>query len=183
MTADKAQALIAELSAARDRWLDRTMRGLEARSVWLAGYLGRGGGDAFSDLDLIVVDGDFALSGARLSFENTWNGPADGRHVGAMYPLAELTLWIDWYRWPADAALPRGSRRLAGAQGRAGDLDLLQALDSLGRGAPGEPVDPDVSALAMLPLAAKFVASGAADKAESMARMLGADADVPWSTD
>lgn len=49
-----------------------------------------------------------------------------------MYGLDPLTLWVDWYLWPADLPVPRDARLLRG-QGVQGDLDLKQALDNVGR--------------------------------------------------
>lgn len=170
---EEAHALTAAISAARERWLTETVGLLHARSVWLTGSLGRGQGDAFSDLDLIVVDGQIPLHDALLTLERADNGPATGGYVGAMYDLDPLALWVDWYLWPTDLPVPRDARLLRG-QGMQGDLDLKQALDDAGRGTLETPPDPDVFALAMLPLAAKYVARRDPDTAAAMAAMLGA---------
>lgn len=164
---------MAAMSADRERWLLEIVGRLHARSVWLAGPLGRGQGDAFSDLDLIVVDGQIPPHDALLTLERADNGPATGGYVGAMYDLDPLTLWVDWYLWPADLPVPRDARLLRG-QGAQGDLDLKQALDDAGRGTLETPPGPDVFALAMLPLAAKYVARPDPDAAAAMAAMLGA---------
>ena len=62
---------------------------------------------------------------------------------------------------------------------RPGDLDLSRSLDRLGRGRPRPHADRDAFALAMLPLAAKFVARGQDDTAAAMTAMLGAASDLP----
>lgn len=62
------------MPAAREHWLIETVGRLQARSIWLAGSLGRGHGDAFSDLDLIVVDGRIPLHDALLTLERADNG-------------------------------------------------------------------------------------------------------------
>lgn len=177
MTPEQARALVAAMPAARGRWLAETVGTLRARSVWLAGSLGRGGGDEWSDVDLIVVGGQIPLHDVVLTLERADNGPIGGGYVGAMYDLGPLTLWVDWYLWPPGLAVPRETRLLAG-EGASGDLGLREALDQAGRGVLEEPPDRDVFALAMLPLAAKFVARGDAEAAVAMAAMLGAPAHL-----
>jgi hypothetical protein len=157
----------------RARWLAEIVPTLRAEAVWLVGSLGSGTGDEWSDLDLIVVGGHGVLDECLLSFAMPQNGPADGGYVGAMYELESLPLWGDWYLWPPGTPVPRESRLLAGA-GPSGELDLSATLDVVGRGQPGPPPDPDVFALAMLPLAAKHLARGDTEKAEAMASMLNA---------
>jgi hypothetical protein len=118
------------------------------------------------------------LDDPLLTLEMPDNGPAGGGYVGAMYDVAHLPLWVDWYWLPSGAPVPRDSRLLAGA-GTAGSLDLRETLDLLGRGLPGPAPDPNVFALAMLPLAAKHVARGNIQKAAEMASMLDAPSDIP----
>ncbi|MEV6271744.1 nucleotidyltransferase domain-containing protein [Kribbella sp. NPDC051936] len=146
---------------------------LRAEAVWLTGSLGAGTADEWSDVDIIVVGGERVLDQPLLSYAMPGNGPAGGGYVGAMYDAGPLPLWVDWYWWPTGAPIPRGSRLVAGT-GRAGNLDLSGTLDLVGRGTPGPAPDPDVFALAMLPLAAKHIARGDLDKAAAMASMLNA---------
>ncbi|TCC61213.1 hypothetical protein E0H73_18390 [Kribbella pittospori] len=94
-----------------------------------------------------------------------------------MYDVESLPLWVDWYWWPPGAPIPRKSRLVAGA-GAAGSLDLGETLELVGRGLPGAAPDPNVFALAMLPLAAKYLARGDLEKAAAMAAMLDAPTDV-----
>ncbi|TCC07465.1 hypothetical protein [Kribbella soli] len=128
-------------------------------------------------MDIIVVGGECLLNEALLTLEMPGNGPVGGGYVGAMYDIGSLPLWVDWYLWPSDAPVPRESRLLAGA-GVAGSLDLSETLELVGRGLPGPAPDPDVFALAMLPLAAKHIARGDFEKAAAMASMLDAPTDV-----
>ncbi|WP_132210679.1 hypothetical protein [Kribbella steppae] len=128
-------------------------------------------------MDIVVVGGERVLGETLLTLEMPDNGPVDGGYVGAMYDVGPLPLWVDWYWWPSGAPLPRESRLLAGA-GTAGSLDLSETLELVGRGLPGPAPDPDVFALAMLPLAAKHVARGDLAKAAAMASMLNAPSDV-----
>jgi hypothetical protein len=166
-----------QLTTARDSWLAKTVPTLHAQAVWLIGSLGQGHGDEWSDIDLLVVDGECALDGALLTIDLPENGPAAGGYTGAMYDTGTLPLWVDWYRWPPNAPIPTGSRLLSGA-GSAGTLDLSDTLTLIGRGQPGHPPDPDTFTLAMLPLAAKFIARADTDKATAMATMLGTTPDV-----
>jgi hypothetical protein len=169
--------VVGELACGRDRWLAETVPGLRAEGVWLVGSLGAGRGDEWSDVDIIVVGGDLVLGKTLLTLEMPDNGPVGGGYVGAMYDVGHLPLWVDWYRWPSDAPLPREARLLAGA-GVPGSLDLSETLDLVGRGLPGPAPDPGVFALAMLPLAAKYVARGDLERAAAMASMLNAPTDV-----
>jgi hypothetical protein len=150
---------------------------LECEGAWLVGSLGSGTEDAWSDVDLLVVGGEPALGRALLTLEMPGNGPVGGGYVGAMYDVGPLPLWVDWYSWPLSAPIPREARLVAGA-GVAGSLDLAETLDAVGRGTPGAAPDPEVFALAMLPLAAKYLARGELEKAAAMASMLDMPADV-----
>jgi hypothetical protein len=175
VTPDEAHHLLAAYARGRTDWLNRTVSTLQAGGVWLVGSLATGIGDEWSDLDLIVVDGQPMLDGSLLTIEMPANGPADGGYLGAMYDVAGLPLWVDWYLWPSHAAIPREGRLLAGS-GTPGTLDLNATLDQLGRGEPGTPPDPATFALAMLPLAGKHVARGNHETAAAIATMLGAQA-------
>ncbi|MFC9688640.1 hypothetical protein ACFTSF_08875 [Kribbella sp. NPDC056951] len=176
MTPGEARTLLTAYARARDEWLTTTIPTLEAQSVWLVGSLATNTGDDWSDLDLLVVEGTPALDETVLTIDLPTNGPAGGGYLGAMYDVAGLPLWVDWYLWPSQAAIPREARRLAGA-GSAGPRNLSGTLDHLGRGEPGPPPDPTAFALAMLPLAAKHLARGNLAAATGMITMLGGAAD------
>ncbi|MET9273281.1 nucleotidyltransferase domain-containing protein [Kribbella sp. NPDC003557] len=183
VTRDEARSMLAALARGRTRWLAETVPQLRAEGVWLTGSLASGTADEWSDVDIIVVGGERVLDHPLLTLTMPGNGPVGGGYVGAMYDVGAmyevgpLPLWVDWYWWPSGAPLPRASRLVAGAGG-AGNLDLSETLDLLGRGSPGPAPDPDVFALAMLPLAAKHIARGDLDKAAAMASMLNAPSDV-----
>ncbi len=170
MRRQEADALVASMPPARDAWLKRTVAGLSAEAIWLAGSLGRGEGDPWSDVDLLVVDGNLPLDDAVLTLEVPHNGPAGGRYVGAMYDIGPLPLWVDWYSWPSTLPAPRDALLLSG-HGTAGHRTLFDALDHHGR-APGTTTDPATFTLAMLPLTAKFIARGNHQAASGMASML-----------
>lgn len=169
--------MVAALAAGRARWLAETVPTLRADGVWLVGSLGSGRGDEWSDVDLVVVGGERVVGETLLTLELPGNGPAGGGYVGAMYAIGLLPLWVDWYWWPTGAPIPRESRLLAGT-GTAGSLDLSETLELIGRGLPGPAPDPDVFALAMLPLAAKYIARGDSEKAAAMASLLNAPNNV-----
>lgn len=169
--------MVAALAAGRARWLTETVSALHAEGVWLVGSLGSGRGDEWSDVDIVVAGGECVLDETLLTLEMPDNGPVGGGYVGAMYEVGSLPLWVDWYLWPSGAPIPREARLLAGA-GTAGSLDLSETLGLVGRGLPGPAPDPDVFALAMLPLAAKHIARGDLEKAAAMASVLNAPSDV-----
>jgi hypothetical protein len=173
VTPEEAGALAAALPEARERWLAKTVENIRARSVWVAGSIGRGQADEWSDIDLVVVEGTPLLDDALITTDNPGNGPIGGGHIGALYDIGPLTLWVDWYLWPAHEPVPSDTQLLRGAGDR-GTRDLSASLDHIGRGRPRAHPDRGAFALAMLPLAAKFVARGREDKAASMAVMLGA---------
>jgi hypothetical protein len=177
VTLEEARGLVAGLAAGRARWLAETVPTLRADGVWLVGSLGSGGGDEWSDVDIIVIGGERVLDQPLLTLEMPGNGPASGGYVGAMYDVGLLPLWVDWYWWPPDAPIPHEARLLAGT-GTIGSLDLAETLELIGRGLRGPAPDPDVFALAMLPLAAKHLARGNLEKAAAMASMLNAPTDV-----
>ncbi|WP_405058752.1 hypothetical protein OG474_39310 [Kribbella sp. NBC_01505] len=173
MTPDEARARLAAYATGRGEWLASTVATLQAAAVWLVGSLAADAGDEWSDVDLLVVDGSPQLAGSLLTIEMPANGPAGGGYLGALYDVAGLPLWVDWYLWPRDAVIPREARLLTGT-GERGALDLGGTLDQLGRGEPGTPPAPELFALAMLPLAAKHLARGNLETAGSIATMLGA---------
>lgn len=175
MRRHEAHQLLSALPTARDAWLNRTIADLPADALWLAGSLGRGEGDQWSDVDLIVVGGELPLHDALLTLEVPHNGPAAGRYIGAMYALGELPLWVDWYSWPSDLPIPRDARLVAG-HGHPSPYTLFELLDNHGRG-PHTVNTASTFTLAMLPLAAKFIARGNIPAAVSMAAMLGANTD------
>lgn len=169
--------MVAALAAGRAGWLAETVPKLQADGVWLVGSLASGTHDEWSDVDLLVVGEERALGETLLTLEMPGNGPVGGGYVGAMYDVDGLPLWVDWYFWPSDAPIPREARLLSGA-GTAGDLDLAETLELVGRGLPGPAPDPNAFALAMLPLAAKYIVRGDLEKAAAMASMLDAPSDV-----
>lgn len=94
--------------------------------LWQVGSLARGAGDAWSDLDLVVVPTDQALTsavtdpvqvlgtGERVLFvlRRPVNGPAGGTYAGICYEMEHLPLWVDCYVWPLQTAQVPGDARV-----------------------------------------------------------------------
>ena len=107
-------------AAARDAWLSRALAALEAAphvtSAELVGSLGRGDGDGWSDVDLLVfVDGDGdvrtvldpvlpQLGEMPFFLDAPHNTRADGYSFGATFIVDGLPIGTDWYVWPARVA-------------------------------------------------------------------------------
>jgi len=103
---------------ARDAWLSRALAVLDSAphvtSVELVGSLGRGDGDDWSDVDLLVfVDGDVRtaldpvlpqLGEMAFFLDAPHNTRADGYSFGATFIVDGLPIGTDWYVWPAHVA-------------------------------------------------------------------------------
>jgi hypothetical protein len=153
----------------------------------LAGSLGRGAGDAWSDVDLVVVfrsdagsvlvRGDAFAAGfgdALFVFDSPWNAPLDGAQVNALYDVGGVwPLYVDWDLWPVARGVIASDVRVlfdrVGLPVFDGPLDAHRAWE---RGAPAEltPAFVDRARLAMLPIVAKCLVRGDDERA---ARMLG----------
>jgi hypothetical protein len=105
-------ALVTGRSAALDRIIVAA-RHAELGALLLIGSLGRGGGDAWSDLDLIAVPGPrfdrldlVKVFGEQVLavLDAPRNAPIGGDYVGLCLDVAGMALWIDWYLWPQDTA-------------------------------------------------------------------------------
>lgn len=96
-------------------------------AAWLAGSLGRGDGDAFSDVDLWVVVRDAEMEAVRegrrrfvvllsepvLISEAPQNAPAGGAYLWALYSGKHGPQHVDWNWLPqSGAALPPDARLL-----------------------------------------------------------------------
>ncbi|SEG74329.1 hypothetical protein SAMN04489712_110214 [Thermomonospora echinospora] len=94
--------------------------------LWQVGSLAQGAGDAWSDLDLVVVPIDQILSdvvtdpvqilgaGERVLFvfRRPVNGPAGGTYAGICFEVEHLPLWVDCYVWPLQTAQVPGDARV-----------------------------------------------------------------------
>jgi predicted nucleotidyltransferase len=109
-----------QYARARSEWIDQAHARLVADervgAAMLSGSLGRGGGDAWSDVDLLVVlcaDAAAQTIAARdafvrpfgtalVAFDSPWNAPLDGGQVNALYDVGvDWLLYVDWDLWPA----------------------------------------------------------------------------------
>ena len=175
MDRQEAERLLAEHAKARDALLDEIIAEVSAteRTLWQIGSFAQGRADAWSDLDLLVAGGPCPIGEPALTLVNPANGPVGGGHTGAAYLTGPLLVWVDWYAWPAGLPAPAEARLLAG-RGPQSELPLAETLDRYGRGASPTRFDQDGFALAMMPIAAKYVARGNADAVAGMLTMLGA---------
>jgi hypothetical protein len=106
----------------RDQLLDIISGLLDAdpgvKAAWLFGSLGRGDGDAFSDIDLWVVGEQDYIDGVNadplryvsqidppiLSLEAPQNAPEGGVYFMACYDAPTAPHIVDWYWQPVDTA-------------------------------------------------------------------------------
>ncbi|WP_018350282.1 hypothetical protein [Longispora albida] len=174
-----AARLLTEHAAARDALLARLVSwaAAEGHTLWQAGSFSRGAADEWSDLDLVLTGAQPPATGAALRVINPANGLDGYGYVGEAHLTGPLLHWIDWYPWPADLPAPADALLLTGT-GEPGELDLVQSLDTYTRGTGTERPDADTFALAMIPIAAKYVARGDTDDAAGMVEMLGGDPEA-----
>jgi hypothetical protein len=199
MTKDPAQRL-AEHAAARDAWLNATRRQLlgdeRIAAVWLVGSLGQEDGDEWSDVDLALVVRDehlpvlvarrrveFRRFGDVLVAIDAPNAPAGGAYLGVAYAIADLPLWVDWYVWPQSTARRPSDARvlIERAVVRPPAAEPHAALIAQSRAAAPQVVhdlfaDPVDFAVAMVPVAAKYIARRQPRKAAELLRLLDSDA-------
>ncbi len=198
MTTDSVQRLT-EYAAARQAWLDATthqfQRDERIAAVWLVGSLGQGGGDEWSDVDLALVVRDedlpvlaeqrrdeFSRFGEVLVAIDAPNAPAGGAYFGVAYAAGDLPLWVDWYLWPlSNARRPNDARVLIERAALLPATEPHAALIQHSRAADPQAVqdlvaDPVDFAVAMVPVAAKYIARGQPQKAAELLRLLDRDA-------
>ena len=176
MDRNAAERLLAAHAEARDDLLRHFVDEVRAANaaVWQIGSFATGEADTWSDLDLVVSGGLGPVGDPDLVLDNPANGPAGGGYTGAAYMAGPLLVWVDWYLWPEDLPVPAEAKPLAG-DGHRGGLSLSDALDRHGRGQAHAQSDPDMFALAMIPIAAKFLARGRLEASAGMVAMLGGD--------
>jgi len=173
--------VLAGVEQARGRWLTDATSRLQAdpvvAGVWLVGSLGRGDGDGYSDIDLIVaVDplipaamladpvGGLHLPGPVLyTRPKPRNAPTRGTYLAVCVEMAGLPVLVDLYVWPAaTAAVPAGGAVLyQRGEARRSPLELLALLAEHPADDPdgADPDDP-ASLLFLIQLAAKYHARG-----------------------
>jgi hypothetical protein len=166
------------LTVGRQAVLDRITTAAHhagAGAVLLIGSLGQGGGDAFSDLDLIVVPGAAytgmdldALFGDRVlaGLDVPRNAPIGGGYRGLCLDVAGTVLWLDAYTWPPDsAAIPADATAVFDIIGLAhSDLEFIPLITA--HADPYAAAHPDNGATRLLrvAVAAKYLARGDLDR-------------------
>lgn len=148
---------------------------------WLFGSLGRGGGDALSDIDLFVAVHDAAFSAVagtpavRQAFaaragsvvlfgEAPQNRPPGGAYLGALYAGTAGPLRVDWYWQPVSLArLPEtGAAALLfdrASVARSADAPAAWDFQPMPEETPEETAARDIGAVwSMLLIAAKYLA-------------------------
>lgn len=194
--ADDRQVLT-RLVTARNAWLDVVTAILVARpwavGVWLVGSLGRGNGDAYSDVDLVVAVDHSAprvavtdpVAGLSLPGRIVYrrskpcNAPAGGAYLALGVELCELPVLVDIFVWPANtAAVPDGALVLHERANlpRTG-MTFVQLLDLHRSSAAtgSDPHDPG-TVLMLVQLAAKYFVRGNEPKLAGICDQLGAAA-------
>lgn len=182
------------LAGARQQWLEQTIAMLSGlpyvAGVWLVGSLGRGAGDVFSDVDLVVAVDDtvpaevladpaagLGLPGRQLYVRpKPVNAPAAGGYIAVGVELEGLPLLVDVFVWPAStAAVPAGARVVFERQRLPrSDLDFMALLDAH-RTEDTRGSDPRApgTVLMLVQLAAKYLARGNAGRLAGICAQLG----------
>ncbi|MEV6963872.1 hypothetical protein AB0M47_02075 [Hamadaea sp. NPDC051192] len=164
MTQDRQTALDKTVAAARRANLG---------ALLLIGSLGRGGGDAWSDLDLIAVGDPEATLDLAVVFgdqvlatvDAPREAPIGGSYAGVCLQIADGVLWLDWYRWPIEtAAIPTDATALYDdLRLPASPVEFIPLItahsDPTAPGASG-----DAAVLLRVAVAAKYLARSAATK-------------------
>jgi hypothetical protein len=199
MTTDPVQRL-ADHAVARDAWLAATSRQLQGdervAAVWLVGSLGQDGGDAWSDVDLALAVRDDDLPGLvewrRFEFGrfgevlvaiDAPNAPAGGAYLGVAYALGELPLWVDWYLWPRSTARRPSDARVLIERAELPPPAIEPHATLLQHSRAADPhavvdrfADRVDFTVAMVPIAAKYIARRQPQAASELLRLLDRDA-------
>jgi hypothetical protein len=161
-----------ELAAARDAVLERVVtasRDAGVGALMQIGSLGRGGGDAWSDLDLMAVPSPTyrgldpaALFGERVlaTLHKPGDAPIGGSYQGICLGAAGVVLWIDFFVWPAaTAVVPADATPIFDDLGvPAGVQDFIPLLTAHSAADPGAPPPGPADTLLRVAVAAKYLA-------------------------
>lgn len=185
---------------ARAEWLRRSVDKLavdqRVEAVLLAGSLARGGGDAWSDIDLIVAvneghrastieatDAWVSAFGTPLYvLEAKWNAPVGAAQLNTLYDLdGGLPLYVDWNLWPVSIGVTATNTSTL-FERRPGLLPAVETTieewwNGLERqrvpgGAASSPESLAHFQFGMLPIAAKYCARRSVD--ERLLQLIGA---------
>jgi predicted kinase len=161
----------------------------------LVGSLGRGDGDAYSDVDLVVavnpdapatvfhdpVDG-LGLPGTVLYHRpKPSNAPKGGAYLAIGIDLAGLPMLVDIFVWPAaTAAVPAGARVLLERDRLPrSEMSFVPLLDAH-RSDDQQGSDPEApgTVLMLVQLAAKYLARGNRERLAGICSQLGIDTET-----
>ena len=195
---DRQHALQAEVIGRVTRSLKSDDR---VNSVWLGGSLGRGAGDALSDIDLVVVTNAGQTAGVVASLVRLiecaglvsfvhhapWNAPQDGAQLNVLYDTEPLPIYVDWNVWPPVARKPRDVETLFERNGL--PLDARATVASTGAALPATRTDkrPDDNLdrfrLFMTPIIVKYAVRGNFSEIDRMLRAMRVEAESPTGID
>jgi hypothetical protein len=126
---------------------------------------------------------EFGRFGEVLVAIDAPNGPACGAYLGVAYAVDELPLWVDWYVWPRSTARrPSDARVLMeraelpppAAKPHAALLQHSRAADP--HAVVDRFADPVDFTVAMVPIAARYIARRQPQEARELLRLLDRDA-------
>lgn len=159
-------------------------------AVWLGGSLGRGGGDALSDIDVVLITalgrtGEVVASlseligsagSPALIHEAPWNAPEGGAQLNVLYDTHPLPIYVDWDVWPPVAQRPSDARVLYGQEpGEGGAIASVSSIRSaMARGAVRERPRSALKRfrIYMAPIVVKHAARGGFDSVDRMLRAM-----------
>jgi predicted nucleotidyltransferase len=115
---DEQRALITKMI---DEIATRLSEDERVGATWLEGSLGRGEGDALSDIDLVIVSTpgraeqlaagimkELSMAGeVALIHEAPQNAPSEGTQLNILYDTEPLPIYVDWNVWPPVEFRPR----------------------------------------------------------------------------
>jgi predicted nucleotidyltransferase len=189
-TKDTKLPITEQVRSAREHSLARIAREMAAddrvNAVWLGGSLGRGEGDALSDIDIAVVmapECDAELVAERvkiverfgslvLYLDSPHNAPVRGAQINALYDVEPLPFYIDWNLWPSMGERPSDVRPLF--ERNPDRMRTGRSYEEIQRAMPRGPapeLTPDYLdhfSVAMLTIVAKLAARGWEDSVYQM---------------
>jgi hypothetical protein len=125
---------------------------------------------------------EFSRFGEVLVAIDAPNAPAGGAYLGVAYAAGDLPLWVDWYLWPLSTARrPNDARVLIERAALPPAAEPHAALIQHSRAADPQAVhdlfaDPVDFTVAMVPIAAKYIARGQPREANKLLGLLDRDA-------
>lgn len=164
-------------------------------AVWLSGSLGRGEGDALSDLDVILIAAPYRIQGIKeqlasivsvaapvaLIHDAPQNAPLEGAQLNVLYDTNPLPVYVDWNLWPTVSCRPNDVSVLYEEQAldecESATFESILNQFERGRGFKGSEESLNRFRVFMVPILAKHAARGWFDSVNQM--MLYMRLDVP----